>query len=54
MTCFVYCENVVLENKTCEQIQYLRETKQPMLIFSSLLHHLTIHNFYITPLVSLK
>ena len=39
---------------TNEQIQYLRETKRPKLIFISPLHLFTIHHFTILPLVSLK
>ena len=39
---------------TNKQIKYLWETKRPILIFISPLHHLTIHHFTIAPLVSLK
>ena len=54
MNFFDRCKNVVLENKTNEQIQYLWETKRPILLFISSLHHLSIHHFYIAPLVGLK
>ena len=51
---FVCCKNVVFKNNTNEQIQYLWETKQPIIIFISPLHHFTIHHFIIAPIVSLK
>ena len=53
MNYFVCCENVVFKNKTNEQIRYLREKKRPVLFFILSLHHFTIQNFTIAPLVSL-